>query len=93
MLDTPFTSIPVSWKTLVKYVNVVENDAVLDTLEHTLSSTSCETADTSSQLSTTTQELILMDILGENSEFIQSILDSVKKVSVDNAGQFTIGDG
>ena len=83
MLDTPFTSIPVSWKTLLKHVHVTNQ--ALD-LKHILSEK--ENADLFSRTSTLSKKAILKEILGENSEFIQPILDSVSKMSVDNAGQF-----
>ena len=46
VLDTPFTSIPVSWRTLLQHVHVVDSDV---NLERLLSET--ENADAFSQIS------------------------------------------
>ena len=62
VLDTPFTSIPVSWRTLLQHVHVVDSDV---NLERLLSET--ENADAFSQIS--------IDTLGEASELIEPILE------------------
>ena len=72
VLDTLFTSIhPVSWRTLLQHVQA-ESNVSLEAL----------LADVFSLSSTTTQKALLKDILGDSSDLVQPILESVTNVSV-----------